>query len=401
MNAADIRCDSDLQLYNKLLQDPTVQKVRQQIERMEEKQAGGATRRHLLATSVRLSRSMAPSLHGMADHCVERLGISTPLELYAFSSPQFNAACFKPEDGRVFIMFSSSLLEAFTDQELLFVMGHELGHHLYQHHDIPIGYILKGQQRPQANLALNLFAWSRYAEVSADRAGAFCAEDLQSVARALFRLASGVTSEKVVQFNLSEFLEQVDDMVAVDAEPGQGAPMQDWFSTHPFSPLRVKALKHFHESQLMHADGYDKAELEHQVHRVMQLMEPDYMQGKTNTAKAMRGLFIAGAIAVANAHNGISEEEKQVFKTFFDDELDIDKLDPERLQELLPKRIEDTKRLASRAQCMQIMRDLCLIARAEDTIVEPELGILRDIATGLDLEESFVLQCAELSEPLD
>ncbi len=56
---------------------------------------------------------MARSLHRMADHCAERLDIETPLELYAYNSPQYNAACFKPEDGRVFIVFSSSLLQAF------------------------------------------------------------------------------------------------------------------------------------------------------------------------------------------------------------------------------------------------------------------------------------------------
>ena len=70
-------------------------------------------------------------------------------------------------------MFSSSLLEAFNDSELLFVMGHELGHHVYDHHQIPIGYVLRGRQPPPADLALDLFAWARYAEISAERAGAF------------------------------------------------------------------------------------------------------------------------------------------------------------------------------------------------------------------------------------
>lgn len=402
MKAGEIRCDNDSKLFETLQKNADVKRVQQQIERMEEKKAGGATRRHLLSTSVRLSRSMAPELHKMADHCVERLAIDTPLELYAFSSPQFNAACFKPEDGRVFIMFSSSLLEAFADKELLFVMGHELGHHLYEHHEIPIGYILRGKTPPPANLALDLFAWSRYAEVSADRAGAYCAEDFPAVARSLFRLASGVTSERIVQFNLDDFLHQVDDMVAVDAEPGQGAPMQDWFSTHPFSPLRVKALQHFHESSLIKSGGFDKRELEIKVQDVMRLMEPDYIQAKTDTSKAMRRLFVAGAIAVANSHDGISDEEKKTFKSFFvDDDLDIEKLDPKRLEEVLPKRIKDAVELTSRSQRMQVLRDLCLIARAEGTVVEPELSVLRTIAEGLDIPYSFVLQCSDMGDELD
>ena len=119
--------------------------------------------------------------------------------------------------------FSSSLLEAFDENELMFVVGHEFGHHVYQHHDIPIGYILNGKHRPSASLALQLFTWARYAEISADRAGAYCANDLNAVARALFKLASGLTDNRVVNFDLAEFLGQLDEMQAVDAEPGQGA----------------------------------------------------------------------------------------------------------------------------------------------------------------------------------
>ena len=137
--AGQIRCDNDLKLYESLLAHPEVRRVREEIEQQEENRKGPGVRRHLLSTSVRLSRSMSGPLHEMADRCQERLGIESSLELYVYSAPQFNAACFKPEDGRVYIMFSSSLLEAFSEQELLFVMGHELGHHVYSPHDIQIG----------------------------------------------------------------------------------------------------------------------------------------------------------------------------------------------------------------------------------------------------------------------
>lgn len=401
MSAELIRCDGDRNLYNALLERKAIHQVNKQIAQMEAKQAGGQTRRHLLATSVRLSRSMTPELHAMADLCVEKLGIDTDLELYAYNSSAFNAACFKPEDGRVFIMFSSALLEAFSGKELLYVMGHELGHHAYNHHSIPIGYILRGKQRPPANLALELFTWSRYAEISADRAGAYCAEDLNAVALALFRLASGITSSKLINFKLDEFIRQVDDMVAVDAEPGQGAPTQDWFSTHPFSPLRVKALTFFHESDLMSAGGYNKQQLEMNTKEVMGLMEPDYIEGKTKATKAMRHLFIAGAIAVAAADGQISDDEKTTIKDFFSDHFDIDKLDAKQLIALLPERIESAKQLTTKAQRMQVIRDLCLVARAEEEVVSPELDVLRNITQGLDIDFNFVLQCTELETDLD
>ena len=171
MNADKLRSRQDLEIARQLMDTKAVKRINEMIEKREEKGPMG-TRRRLLATSVRISRNMAPWLHEMADDCIEKLGVEIPLELYVYSSPTYNAACVKPEDGRLFIMFSSSLLEAFEGSELSFVLGHELGHYLYDHHDIPIGYLLKGEANPGPKLALQLTTWSRYAEISADRAGA-------------------------------------------------------------------------------------------------------------------------------------------------------------------------------------------------------------------------------------
>ncbi len=398
MNAKQIRCVNDLELYRSLCEDRLVKRVSEEIERAEDG-SGPSTRRHLLATSVRLDRSMAEPLHTMADHCVGRLGIDTPLELYAYNSPQFNAACFKPEAGRVFIMFSSGLLEAFQDDELLFVMGHELGHHVYDHHAVPIGYLLRGREQPSAELALQLFAWSRYAEISADRAGAFCAQNKSAVARALFKLASGLTDDRVVRFDLDNFLSQVDDMTVVDGEPGQGAPTQDWFSTHPFSPLRVKALVYFERSVLMRDGGTTKEDLELSVQEAMSLMEPSYIKGTTAEAKAMRDLLVAGAMVVATADGELAADETTVLKKFFDDELDVGKLNPERLRQMLPARIAAVKSQASVTRRMQVMRDLCVVARADSEITAAELQVLRDICRSLDVPCGFVLH--RLEEPVE
>ena len=401
MTATTIRCANDLKMYQSLLENADVKRTRGRIQRMAEQRDHPGVRRHLLATSVRLSRSMSAPLHQMADQCTERLGIDSPLELYAYASPQFNAACFKPEEGRVFIMFSSGLLEAFSDAELLFVMGHELGHHVYQHHDLPIGYILRGPEPIPPTLALDLFTWSRYAEASADRAGAYCAKDLQSVARALFKLASGISDDRVVQFDLDEFLRQVDDMLAFDEEPGQGAPQQDWFLTHPFSPLRVKALKIFHESDLMCSGGMSKAQLEDSVRQVMRVMEPDYMKGKTDSTRAMRHLFLAGAITIADAHEGISDQEREVIKKFFEKGYSLEKLDSNRLREVLPERIAEAKELTGLAQRMQVVRDICIVAQAERPIAAVETDLLNQIASKLELPTNFVTQCLEGSIELD
>ena len=394
VNAEALRCDSDLNMYEQLLEDLTVKRVNEQLERMEESSSERSSlRRHLLATSVRLSEAMAPDLHAIARDCSRKLDLGIDLELYVFASPVYNAMCFKPEDGRLFVMFASSLLEAFDDAELKFVMGHELGHHVYRHHEIPIGYILRGQQHPDPRLALDLFTWSRYAEISADRAGAHCAEDLDAVARALFKLASGLGG-KTIQFSLDDFLSQVDAMQVEDAQPGQGAPKEDWFSTHPFSPLRVKALQLFYASELA-GGSVGKSDLEASVMGVMSLMEPSYLDGRTQTAESMRRLLFAAALMVANADDEISEEEIEVFEKFFGNRAFKDDLDLEKLDADLDDRIAAVKEQASVPQAMQVVRDLCLVARAEGHIHPAEEAVLDRVAKGLNVPREFVCQTME------
>jgi tellurite resistance protein len=394
VDAAALRCESDLSLYNQLLADVTVKRVNEQLARMEASSSERSSlRRHLLATSVRMSETMAPGLHAIARDCSERLALGIDLELYVFASPVYNAMCFKPEDGRLFVMFASSLLEAFDEAEIKFVMGHELGHHAYRHHDIPIGYILRGQERPGPRLALDLFTWSRYAEISADRAGAHCAQDLDAVARSLFKLASGLTGRNI-RFNLNDFLSQVDAMQVEDAQPGQGAPKEDWFSTHPFSPLRVKALQQFYDSELA-GGAMTKAELEAAVMGIMSLMEPSYLDGRTETAENMRRLLFAASLVIANADGEISPEEIEVFEKFFGNRAFKEDLDIAKLQASLDDRIRAVKEQASVPQAMQVVRDLCLVARAAGHISPIEEAVLDRVAEGLDVPREFICQTME------
>lgn len=399
MQVESLRSGQDRELHRQLLEDPDVRRVNEEIARHEARGNLGV-RRQLLNTSVRLSDTMAPDLHRTATECRERLGLDIPLELYVYPSPSFNAACVKPEAGRLFIMFSSSILEAFSPAEIRFVMGHELGHHLFHHHDIPIGFVLRGQQRPSPRLALTLTSWSRYAEISADRAGAWCAQDIEAVAHALFKLASGLTGG-YARFSLADFLRQVDEMQLERAEPGQGAPTEDWFLTHPFSPLRVKALALFDQSVLSRGGGSSVDHLELGVHELMSLMEPSYLEARTHIAEAMRRLLFAGAITIASAHNGIEPSEIAAFEKFFGTRAFSNRLDVEKIRNELPERITQVREQASLPQRMQILRDLIVIARSDGPPPGAERRVLLDIAHGLGISTCFVDQMINTSTELD
>ena len=115
----------------------------------------------------------------------------------------------------------------------------------------------------------------------------------------------------------------------------------------------------------------------------------------------MRNLFIAGAIGVADAAGGVSDKERQMLEEFFEEDFAVESLDPERLRELLPNRIEAAHEKASLSQRMQVVRDLCLIAGVEQPVAQAESKLLKKIAQGLELPTDFVNQCLEASAELD
>ena len=389
-------------IFATLLRSRAVKRVVEWLEAHEDEGPRGV-RRRLLGTSVRLTRRMAGDLHEMVDACRERLGVQTPLELYVYASPSFNAACVKPEAGRLFILFSSSLIESFKGNELGFVIGHELGHHLYDHHDVPIGYLLRGREPAPPSLALQLFAWSRYAEISADRAGALCAGDLEAEARSLFMLSSGLTGA-TIEFRLDDFLTQVGEMQLETDDPGVGAPREDWFSTHPFSPLRVKALQLFSESEFVTEGGGSGAELEAQIQSLMalmELMEPSYLEEHSEAAEAMRRLLFASAIAVAHAAGGVSDKEVEIFERFFGTGAFSERLDLDRIVSELDERIADARSRASHPKHIQVVRDLCTVARADGSVDEGERAVIERIAKALDVPMWLVDQTLNAEVELD
>jgi hypothetical protein len=390
------RCEGDQSLHEQLLEVAEVKKVRKELDENPSR----GTRRQLLATSLRLTQSMSPKLHDMLAFCAKKLSLDIPTETYVYNSPQFNAACIKPENGRLLLMFSSAILEKFDEKELMFVMGHELGHHLFAHHDIPIGYLIKGEDRVDARLALQLFSWSRYAEISADRAGALCAEDGDAAARALFKLASGLTSD-LIEIRIDEFAAQADEM-AMDKDPGKDeSNADDWFMTHPFTPLRVKALNRFFQSDLVKQGGTSREQLEVECHELMQLMAPTYLEEDSQTAEMMRRVLFAAGCALMKVSGTINDREIAAFNCLFGEATFGDHLNIDKLEERLDIRIEDANAVVPLARRIHVIRDLCLIARADGRVTKKERDFVHQIGRKLELSPTIIEHSFDRDVELD
>jgi Zn-dependent protease with chaperone function len=201
----------------------------------------------LLGHAVKVSDRQFPRIYRLTKRASDALQITMP-QVFVVNSPVFNAGTLGTNDDS-FIMVHSALVDQYSDEELLTVIGHECGHI----HNSHVAYLtalhyltyMAGMFVPwilqPALVALR--TWSRRAEITCDRAGMLVARDHTAAERAITKLAVG--SRKLYEeFNLDAFLEQHEE-----GSQGIGKYMEV-FATHPWLPKRVLAMRVFGESQL-------------------------------------------------------------------------------------------------------------------------------------------------------
>ena len=399
MDPHAIRCERDLLLSKAILSDSDVRLWLTRLE-WEEKKLG--TRRALLAQALHLTDVVAPDIHEVLRACCGTLAVEQDVELYVFPSPVFNAACARPEGGRVFVLLSSALMEGFDPEELRFVVGHELGHHLFSHHDIPTGILLTEGAGLTPQLLLTIHAWQRYAEISADRAGLLCAGGLQGGARALFKLSSGLRSAPDPD-RIDAFLEQAEELYRESelSSSADRAPHADWLASHPFSPVRLKAAQAFASSVAFEKKGTPISSVETEVSDLMVLMEPSYLDEHTEAAEAMRRLLFAAGVVVAAATDSVSPDEVRALESLLGPGRVPREPDVERVRAHLSTDVDNVRRLVEQGRRAQLVRDLVSIARADNEVDEIELSTILELCAALEVESAVVHQAVAQPTELD
>src|SRR5260370_10855315 len=168
-------------------------------------------RHQLLGNAVKVSERQFPRIHRTAKAAADTLQIATP-QVFIVNNPTFNAATLGTNDDS-FVLLHSALVDQYSEEELLTVVGHECGHI----HNSHVAYLtalhyltyMAGMFLPwilqPAMVALR--TWSRRAEVTCDRACMLVARDKQAGERAITKLAVG--SRKLYEeFNVDGLLVQ-------------------------------------------------------------------------------------------------------------------------------------------------------------------------------------------------
>jgi len=202
-------------------------------------------------SGVELTEEQFPQrreLHRIVQECAAIMKIAPP-RVYVVEAPELNA--FTTNAADPIIILHSSVLSAFRDpRELRFIIGHEMGHIRCHHVKLMmLLQLVKGflPDKIQPVFALSLLKWSREAEMSADRAGLVCCQNLNAAEQALVRLAMGADKETVGRVNVDAFLHQRErENMSTVSEISFF--ISQLAQTHPFVPARIADLREYAKS---------------------------------------------------------------------------------------------------------------------------------------------------------
>ena len=204
------------------------------------------------ANALRVSERQYGHIYERYRDIVETLD-TEEYPLYVSQTPIANAGAYGMDQP--FIILNSGTVLILNDDELSFILGHEVGHIMSGHVLYRTMMVLLIQLAslgfPIVGLAaravlMGLLEWSRKSELSSDRAGLLSIQDADVAMTAMMKMAGGGTSSDL---DLGEFVRQAEDY-------REGGDVADHVFkvlnllgvTHPFWVLRLSEVRSWIES---------------------------------------------------------------------------------------------------------------------------------------------------------
>ena len=227
------------QIYN-ALQGAVVEAV---LKKIQTSSADTYWRSSMEGHSLKVQEDLLPDFYRLCHDVKKKLRFEEPVDFYITGDSSVNAFSVAAEGkGEPNIVnVNSALFDLMTEEELRFVIGHELGHLINK--DTKLNRLVRFVFPPEAavpvSLQYKIRLHDQLAELVADRYGYMATDDLGVCVTAFFKLASGLD---LVKMNVS-----LDALIA-DNNRRLNYFLKDKGisrATHPVNPIRVQALNLF------------------------------------------------------------------------------------------------------------------------------------------------------------
>jgi Zn-dependent protease with chaperone function len=198
--------------------------------------------------SFKVTEDMASGLFKLFEEVKEELGFEEDIDFYVTNSSEVNAfAISSLEEGEANIInVNSGLIERMDDDELKFIIGHEIGHLISKNAQITkiIRFVYPKPDKIPVLLYHKVNLWNKLAELTADRYGFIANPKLETIMSNFFKLSSGLSPNRI-DFDYKAYLAENEAIIKYFKE-NRGKNI----STHPINPIRIKSLVAFSESEM-------------------------------------------------------------------------------------------------------------------------------------------------------
>ena len=259
-----------------------------------------------LGSAVRVTETQFSRLNSLYEECLEILDVRERPELFVAQTPFVNAGAAGV--NRPFIVVNSGAIGLLSDEQLRFILGHELGHIICDHvlYKTMLNLLMRvgiiAMAVPLGGAALfaimaALLEWDRKSELSADRAGLLVGQDPVLAMTVEMKLAGG---GKTSEMSIDEFVKQAEEYQAAGGVIDSVIKFMNLIGRrHPFAVLRLAELKKWVDSGEYDAilagtyprrDGDRKASVYDEIKNSSKSYGDDFTQSKEPIAAFFRNV---------------------------------------------------------------------------------------------------------------
>tara|TARA_A100001015_G_scaffold318398_1_gene438188 strand:- start:132 stop:1220 length:1089 start_codon:yes stop_codon:yes gene_type:complete len=248
-----------------------------------------------------IDRNTTPRLAEIVTEVCDLLNLPRDtVSCFVIASSEIQASCLSISRDKCIINFSSALINLLEEDEFYFVIGHELGHFLFDHSS------LKTKEN------LEFFKLRRAQEISVDRVGLIACKSINHAARAIMKTASGLGSTHI-KFDINQYISQASMISHVTKG-------ENLYSTHPSMLLRCRALLWF--SMIDNYRKYDTEETLKDLKVINERIEKElekYVDGEFKSIKENLKSELSLWLAVKHVSNDgkFDEIEQILFSELF------------------------------------------------------------------------------------
>ena len=272
---------------------------------------------NLNTRGLRISKELFPNLYKSIQHINQKLKIKNEIVFYLMPDKNHNAYCLPITNKESAVIINSSLVELLDEKEMEYIIGHEVGHHIFSHLNYP-SETVEGKE----NIALKKL--SQAAEISVDRLGLYCNNDLDACINCMMKMHSGLKPPHI-NFDHKAFINHLKTIVDLKGDRNQ------IYHTHPLMYVRAKALIIFSESKTYQESlniykkfKHTKKEMDEFVNRLISESEGFAFEEEQIEEYEEIRLWVITKLLISN--NKWTSKERKILQNYFE-EKKIKKID--------------------------------------------------------------------------